>query len=356
MSQSISSPPRARVSLKDVAGAAGVGVTTVSDILNRNIVGKYPPETRARVFNAMKETGYTPSRSAQKLRGTRSREIGVVLTREFDNPFFARLAHQFQRQLRQLGYRMQLQVTGRDLWTLSRFPMELLGDDVDAVILGPVYVSDRDHLDPLSAFSNASMPVALFGGPCDSGFDEYCLPHFDAGYLAGKLLFDAGHRRVAFPGGAPTDATGDQTSKDDGVCEAARECGATVEFIPHPDTDDYDDFYHTAAAFGRNWKRAAPDDRATGVVCRNDQMAIAAIAAWHDLGIDVPADLSVVGMDNLPESRIVRPGLSTIDLRMNDHVTQIVSRVVGRLEGRQVGAPVIPKPQQVVRDSVRPVQ
>jgi LacI family transcriptional regulator len=347
-----SSSSKSRVLLSDVAAAAGVGMTTVSDILNRNIVGKYPPETRAKVFEAMRETGYAPSRAAQKLRGSRSREVGVVLTREFDNPFFARLAHQFQRQLRQLNYRMQLHVTGRDLWTLSRFPMELLGEDVDGVILGPAYVSDRDHLDPLRTLADNGLPVMLFGGPCESGFDEHCLPHFEAGEMVGQMLFEAGHRRIAILGGAQK-AAERTVSKEGGVQAAAERFGGTIQFVPHVDSDDYDDFYHTAAAFGRSWRRMPEHERPTGVVCRNDQMALSAMAAWHDMGIAVPDDLSIVGMDNLPEARIVRPGLSTVDFRVEAQVTQIVKRMVALLEGKEASSTQVPLPQPVVRDSVR---
>ena len=348
---------RSRVALRDVAEAAGLGTTTVSDILNRNIVGKYPPETRARVFRAMKATGYTPSRAAQKLRGTRSKEVGVVLTREFANPFFARLAHQFQRQLRQLGYRMQLQVTGPDLWSLSRFPMELLGDDVDGVILGPVYESDRNHLDPLQAFADLQKPVVLFGGPCESGFIECLFPHHEAGRLAGQMLFDVGHRRVLFLGGKRDSSGADETSKESGVVAAARACGGTVEFVPHLDTDSYDDFYAVASAFGRRWLRQSQAERVTGVVCRNDQTAMAAVAAWCDLGIKVPDDLSIVGMDNLPEGQILRPGLCTVDFRIEEQVERVVHLMIGALEdsGRQASSQPPPTPRAVWRKSVAPV-
>lgn len=342
-----------RVSLKHVAEHAGCGVTTVSDILNRNIVGKYPPETRARVFRAMKQTGYTPSRAAQKLRGTRSKEIGVVLTREFDNPFFARLAHQFQRQLRQLGYRMQLQVTGQDLWTLTQFPMELLSADVDGVILGPVYESDRNHLDPLSAFEGSSIPVMLFGGPCGSPFVEHHFPHFDVGRLAGEMLFDAGHRRIAFLGGGAKAESGGRVSKEDGVRHAAERVEGEVTYLPHTDTDSYDDFYHVAASFARSWRDIPVDIRPTGVVCRNDQMAMSALAAFYDLGVRVPDDLSLVGMDNLPEARVLRPGLSTVDFRTSDQVTQIVTRLAAELDGRELVRGPVPEPRKIVRESVR---
>ena len=345
-----------RISIRHVAEAAGVGTTTVSDIVNRNLVDKYPIETRDKVLRAMKSVGYTPNRAAQKLRGTRSREIGVVITREFNNPFFARLAHEIQSNLTRHGYRVQLIVVGHDMFSLARFPLELLSDDVDGVLLGPVYSTDRRHLDALQAFEEVNMPVMLFGGTCATNFLEYHWPHGQAGQLAADILLDRGHSRIAFLG-SDDGTLGCDEGKSSSAAAAIARAGFTMERISHADTGDYDDFYQTAASFGRTWKQQPEEQRASAVICLNDQMAIAALAAWSDLDIRVPQDLSVVGFDNLPEAKVIRPALSTIDFRTAQQVEQLTHLFVKHLEGEHLNDeakrldPVTPIP--IVRDSVK---
>src|SRR5690606_27814297 len=150
----------------------------------------------------------------------------------------------------------------------------------------------------LGVFAETDIPVMLFGGPCGSSFMEHHFPHRAAGMLAAQPLIEVGHRRILFLGGGGPQ--GRRAGKEDGVTEAVLAAGGTVESLPIPDNDSYDDYYHLAASFGRNWRQTPPAERVTAVVCRNDQMAMAALAALTDVGVRVPDDLSLVGMDNLP--------------------------------------------------------
>lgn len=346
---------RKTVSLRDVASTAGVGITTVSDIVNRQVEGKYPETTRARVLRAVHQTGYTPSRAAQKLRGSSTREIGLVLTRAFENPFFARLTHELLSAFAARGYRVQLHVTGKDLFRLSRFPVELLGDNVDAVVLGPVYESDRGHLDAIEAFEEAEIPVTLFGGVCGTCHAEYVWPHIEAGELAAAMLLERGHRRLAFLGSGIGSAE-PLNGKVAGAKAVVAEAGGHLDSIPHPDTGEYEDFYQTAASFCRSWRHAPEDLRPTGVLCLNDQMAVSLYAACSDLGVSIPGDLSVVGFDNIPEAAVLRPALSTIDFRLREQVDRIVDLTVRRCE-RQMFSDrcAAASPMALIRDSIRSV-
>ncbi|MEM1164690.1 MAG: LacI family DNA-binding transcriptional regulator [Planctomycetota bacterium] len=347
---------RKNVSLRDVASLAGVGITTVSDIVNRQVEGKYPEHTRERVLQAVRQTGYTPSRAAQKLGGKRSKEVGVVLTRTFENPFFARLTHEIQKQLGRRGYRAQLHVTGKDLFLLSRFPVELLGDHVDGVVLGPVYESDREHLEALHAFEDAGIPVTLFGGSCGTAHAEFLWPHDAAGRLAADMLLDRGHRRILFLGSGVGSAKR-RDGKVSGIEAAVEARGGMLDRVPHADTGDYEDFYQTAASFCRSWRSTPEAQRATAVICLNDQLAVSLYAACSDLNIAIPSDLSVVSFDNIPESVVLRPALSTIDFRAADQVQRIVDLMVCRIEGRDPNGSATPaEPIALVRDSVRPLR
>ena len=107
-------PTRRRVTLEQVAIAAGVGRTTVSDILNRNAGDKYQDETRKRVEEAVRKLGYTASRAAQQLARGRSGVIGLILTRDLSNPVFASRVEVVEKEIKRMGYRMQLAFTEGD--------------------------------------------------------------------------------------------------------------------------------------------------------------------------------------------------------------------------------------------------
>ena len=137
---------RRRVALRDVAERAGCGTTTVSDILNRGVTDKYPQETRDRVIQAMRDTGLRapPSRPAAAVAAVAGGGPG-------DDPRVRQpLLRPAGPPVR--GAAAEHAVTTRacivirqDLGTLSGFSADLLGEDVDGLIFGPVYSSHRFH-------------------------------------------------------------------------------------------------------------------------------------------------------------------------------------------------------------------
>ena len=356
---------RRRVTLLDIARHTGLSRTTVSDILNRpDAAHLYADETRRRVADAVRGLGYSVHTGAQKLARGRSNLIGLVLLRDFANPYFARLADAVDREVRRRGMRLQLAVRncdGDDEAECARRDAELVAqmqaDAVEGLLLGPVY--EELDLSQHGALLRGRLPTVLFGGSASQPLD--CVAEdADAGRgLSIDHLAGLGHRRIGFLCAPPSRT--DPTRADHlPVLRQLRRSGrfAGAEWVAwHPDAGDLDGYAEAAGSWADQWLAADPADRPTAVLTLNDAAAVAALGVFARRGVRVPADLSVVGYDNLPESGHLVPPLTTVD---NDVAGQ-VGRAVGRLVGR-IADPSLPHeqitvaPRLVARGSTAPPQ
>ncbi len=347
-------PPRGRVTLEAVARAAGLGRTTVSDILNRNLNERYSSATRQRVDMAVRKLGYAPVGAAQQLARGRSGQIGLMLTRDFSNPFFARVADLVERLIRSNGFRLQISITDGDSAHELNRVRQMHSDAVEGLIVGPVY-EPLDIEQHRNVF-RGNLPIVLFGGSFECEFDQITLDS-RAGLAMGlDLLRDNGHRRIGFlcappsrlrPGGSNPDYLAVRIYQQRGVYDPRW-------FNWQEDTGRFEDFFGACVEFARRWKSAQPSDRPTAMLCHNDQVAMTAIAAFDAEGIDVPDAISLVGYDNLPESGYLTPAVTTIDSRADEQMHQTVRQLLHRIAQPDAERKVIViSPTLIERKSVK---
>jgi DNA-binding LacI/PurR family transcriptional regulator len=350
-------PPRAsRVTLNDVAALAGVGRTTVSDILNRGGQGRYADETCQKVLDAVGTLGYAPSRAAQQLAHGRSGTVGLMLTRDFSNPYWARLADAVEKALRGQGRRMQLAITQNDPEIEMQHMRQLRADGVEGVVIGPVY--EPADLQQHRGYFQDTLPTVIFGASL-SGYDAVCDAHRAEGELAVDHLLEHGHRRIGYLCVPDADIEADRESRFAALRERLRPQGLlqTEWIMREPDTGDYRQFRVVATAFARRWLDADPKHRPTAAICHNDQVALATIAAFNELGLRVPEDVSLIGFDNLPECEAVHPTLTSIDGRVNQQMQQAISLLMERIDQPNRASRVYsPQPKLHQRRSVRDLQ
>ena len=302
-----------RVTLTMVARHAGVGVTTVSDILNRGAASKYSSEMQTRVRESVERLGYTPHRGAQLMKHKRSGVIGLLLTRDFSNPFWARFADAAEKSLRAKGFLMHLGVCDGDPDTEAVHMQRLLSEQVEGLLIGPIY--EQKDLDKHRSIVRGRVPTVAYGFD-ETGLDTVSTDALANGRLIGEHLLGLGHRRIAVLGDPSADTPSFKTSTFGGLDAVLREAGCGLQDpwrIRHEDTGRIAAAYEVSGRFAAKWKAAPRDQRPTAVVCHNDQYAMAAICAFAETGIRVPDELSVVGHDNLSESRFTIPPLTTLD-------------------------------------------
>ncbi len=349
--------PSKRVTLSMVAAEVGLGITTVSDILNRGAASRYTPDTCRRVQEVVDRIGYTPHRAAQTMKRGRSGLIGLLLTRDFSNPYWASFADTTEKALRLRGYLLQLAVCVGDPANEQAQMERLLGEQVEGVIIGPVF--ETADLERHQTLLRGQLPTVTYGF-ADNPFDSVLVDEHRAGQLVADHLLQLGHRRLCLMGVPDADLETMTQSKRAGFCGRIADAGLSI-VSPwlHRQMDDghVQDAYDAGHWFVDQWNATAIKDRPTAVFCHNDLFASGFLCALAERGLRVPDDLSVVGFDNLASSRYMIPPLTTVDSQVagviESSIELLVSRIMQPEAHRQVR---VIEPQLITRASVRDLQ
>lgn len=350
-----------RVTLKHVADHAGVSVGTVSDIVNRGRANLYTPEKQQRVLASIEALGYRAVRAAQDLRRGWSNNAGVILTHSFENPYYARLFNTLKNALEQHDLAPEMTVVD------SKKPVDFqnawqraLSHGVSGLIIGPLYYWDEELIMATRELAIPSIPVITFGSVGKiKGVESIVLPDRVGGEIAAEHLIERGHRRISFLGAyAESEVRLGRGTMQEGFESNLRDRQRFDRrwFIQSPDSGKYETAYADALTLADRWLAAGPEERPTAVMCKTDQLAIAALAAMHAKGIGVPSDLSIMGYDNVPESGYTVPALTTVDGAMPERMSEIAVRLAHLMGGGAAkDRPIaLPSPKLVRRDSVAP--
>ena len=293
--------PSGRVTINDVAKAAGVSPSAVSIALNgRKGVSD---RVRERVLAIADEMQWQPNQQARVLAGARTSTLGLIFNRDADllgsDPFFPQFLAGVERVLEVRQYALTIQVTraSREARSYERLAQSR---QVDGVFLLDL---SRDDPRPLLA-QRLGLPALGIGHPVGSCPIPWLAPDDTTPIVdAVRHLVAEGHTRIAHVTGSPSFVH--SLRRADAWREAVQEAGLA------PGPLAVGDFTGAggAAATRELLQSAKPP---TAIVYANDLMAISGIAAAKQLGLSVPADLSVVGFGDIPVAAFVGPGLTTI--------------------------------------------
>ncbi len=286
-------------SLKDVARAAGVSVTTVSRFLNGSL--DLPDRTRMAVQSAIRALNYLPNPHARRLSRGRSDTIGLVIP-DVATPFFATLMAAVEAEADRRGLGLTLHAT------LNRGEREL--SYLQAVrrnqVDGLIFVTNHPDDGSLAAAINASgQVVVLDEDVAGTSVPKLFCDNDQGGYLAGRHLAEAGHRRVLFIGGADAMLSG--ARRFAGFRRAMLEVWGEDARI-----DRYEGEY--LAAFGRAAaeRMLATEPRPTAVFATSDEITIGVLEVLNAAGVRVPQDLSLVGFDDVSPLHLFAPAVTAV--------------------------------------------
>lgn len=325
----------------------GLSRWTISRVLNGHPGVK--ASTRSRVEAAMAELGFAPNPMARGLRGGRTRMIGVVF-QELETPVLVKKVMALQTGLREAGYQAVIELTGGRPDEEERVIRSFFNLQVDGVVLvGSTLTSDHRLIGELEAARAATLLV----DPANPGlpFPEVTLDRRAAMPLLLRHLHDLGHRRFALLGVNAESPYGRE--RMDGLRRAARSLGLAWKSTfsaysePGPPVQDY--------AYG--WRLAeqalVARDGASAWLCLNDRVALGAIKRLEAAGLQVPADRSVTGFDNLDVGAFSRPTLTTIDQQVDAQMARAVEWLLAGFgpEGAVPPSPVRISPQLRARAS-----
>ncbi len=310
-------PPR----LQDVAARAGVSTATVSRALSGK--GHVSPRARARVQQAAQELGFVVSYHASSLASGRSRNIGVVLP-HVDRWFFSTVLEGVAGALMEAGYDLTLYNFEGDRYRETVLTDFLLRKRLDAAVAVSLPL-DPPETEQLFA---AGIPLVGVGGPL-VGAPTVSIDDLDVGRRATQHLIGLGHRRIAHLGGAEEGRRYFPMSRDrrDGWEQAMADAGLPLR----PAWTLVADYTFTDAYQRAKNLLADPADRPTAVFASSDEMAAGAILAARDLGLTVPGDVSVIGVDAHPIGEAF--GLTTLDQHARQQGVRAVERLLEHLSG-----------------------
>jgi LacI family transcriptional regulator len=336
-------PPPAALDIRDVAAAAGVSTATVSRALNRP--ESVRPALRAKVLAAVQELGYVAHAGARNLKLGRSGTVGVIVP-TVDNAIFARGLQAFQHRMAAAGRHVLLACSDYDPDRELAQASNLIARGADALAL--TGISQRAAL--VERLQQRALPFVHIGSfPAPAGQACAGFRNREAIAKAVRYLVDLGHRRVGMLAGvtAHNDRAADRVA---GVREALAGAGLTLAPAHLREAP-----YELQAARTAAQALLAGRGRPTALLCGNDVLAWGALIEAQALGIAVPAQLSVVGFDDLDLSRHWQPALTTIHVPTERMWTLAAEHLLARLDGAATG-PVQQELQVelVVRGSTAP--
>jgi len=290
-----------RVSIKDIAKAAGVSHSTVSRALSDSPLVK--AETKARIQRLAQEMGYSPDAIARSLVTQRTHTVGVVVTTITD-PFVAEVVQGIEDTAQENDYSVILASSASEPERELAAVEMLRTKRVDSVIVTSSRVGAL-YLEHLERFG---VPVVLVNNHNEQGGRytfSVSVDNQHGGHLATSHLIQQGHRHIGYVSG-PADHS-DDAERLAGYRQALDEAG--IAFDPALVVPGDGCLDGGGRALRTLTRLAEPP---TAVFCYNDTTAIGLMSAARKMGLSVPEHLAVVGFDDIPLAVHIYPSLTTI--------------------------------------------
>lgn len=334
---SSSAAQQRRLQMADIARLAGVSTSTVSRALSGSKL--ISEETRTRVMELARSLKYNINIGAQNLRRKQNRTIGVVVPYDPDtrqhlsDPFFLSMLGSLADALTEQGFDMLLSRVDASELDAAAAPFDT------GRVIGIVLIGQWRHHDQLNQLAARHVPIVVWGAQLPQQL--YCTVGGDnvaGGELAGQHLLAQGRQRIAFFGDINLPEIG---HRYEGLCQALAKAGMTVDpslLIPAPFVPD-------------GGRLAVEELQARGVAfdaifAGSDLMAMEAINALRQQGLDVPGRVAVVGYDDIPLSSYFHPPLTTVQQPIQEAGRALVASLLELTEGRP--APSLQLPTQLI--------
>jgi DNA-binding LacI/PurR family transcriptional regulator len=287
--------------LRDVAKLAGVSTSTVSRALSRpELVNR---RTRARVEEASRALGYSPSRVARRLRVERGRAnlVGLIIP-DLQNPFFAELARGVEDAAQRHGFTVLIGNSDEEQEKERRYLQVMQAESVDGVILPPI--SERDPA--AMELVRSGMPVVLVDRKlADARTDTVVADNVGGAYQATEHLLGLGHLRIGFIEGRPEVST--SRERLEGYARALASHGIEVE----------PELVRAGDSRQQSGRRLATEllelsDSPTAMLVGNSLMTLGAVESIQRKGLRIPEDVALVGYDDMPWALAMNPPLTVV--------------------------------------------
>jgi DNA-binding LacI/PurR family transcriptional regulator len=332
-----------KVTLQTLAKHLSLTAGTISAALNDSPAARAIPEhTKRRILEAARELNYRPNYFARSLRLQRTYTIGVI-AEQIGDPYGAMVISGIEEYLRESEYFFLTVIHRHDRRVLQNYSQMLVTRGVEGFITVDTSITERPSRPTVAVAGHAVVP----------GVTNLILDQKLAARLVLTHLLELGHREIAFMKGQPDSS--DSATRWAAICTASQELGVRIrpELVVQIEQD------LTTPQLGYPYAKGllARKRPFTALFAYNDLSAIGAILAFHEAGLLVPEDISVVGFDDVPLSIFSDPQLTTIRQPLQ-RMGQIAAKtLIDQIERRSEFQPeIVIEPELVVRASTGPAR
>ncbi len=343
-----------RVTAKDVAREAGVTAATVSYVLNGKSTVSISEETQERVWKAVKKLGYVPNQAAKTLSSSRgegrskSNLIGVVIPQTedgkkfmFRNPFYGEFLSALEYGTRLEGYHLLISGVNAD----QKYIEIAKNRSLDGIVILGMYPSDE-----IQDYKKSGIPTVMVDCYCDHDHYFHSVRTDDCygGYLATEYLIKNGHRRIAFVSGEIKEI-GVSYMRYLGYKDALEEYG--IPFDEKLIINGTINYEFGIEAANRIMKSNLD---ITAVFSTADIVAVGMVKGFRKEGVKIPEDISIIGFDDVYDSIICDPSITTVRQNIEMKGAAVAELIVSAAKNPKCPKKQIIIPIEIVeRESVR---
>lgn len=336
------------MNIRDIARLAGVGVSTVSRVINDHPDVK--DETREKILKIIKESNYIPNNSARILKKNNTNNIGVLVKGVF-NPFFAEMINIIGNRINEAGYTMILQqndyATEDDVDNLIAFVKEKRLQGI--ICLGGNFLNINDE-----SFQFLDIPVVLtsvntLSKKSKSKFSSIGIDNVLAAKASIQYLIDKGHRNIGILLGEKNDV-GISGLRLEGYKKALEENN-----IPYSEENVFIGDYDYSGAYRVTKEIINNRKDITAIFSISDIMAVGAAKSVIDQGLQVGEDISIMGFDGMDISKYYNPGITTVKQPKKNMANNSIDLLLALLAKKEDHKHIIFETKIIERESCKEV-
>lgn len=315
------------MTLKEIAQEAGVSISTVSRVVNKNSPGAASKEVQDKIWEIVRRTGYTPNPTARTLKmgeghsaASSSRSIACLFARTPDavtDLFFSTLARSIEQEAFKRNYVLKYSFSSFDINHPNTF--RLIADNhVDGVVI--LGRCDKPLLKQLKTYFNYVAYTGL--NHLEAKYDQVICDGHQAAVAATEHLMSLGHKKIAYIGETHLE------NRYLGYCAALTSHGIPLR-------KDYVANVPLSSEGGYQGAKKLIHSGcdATAYFCSNDITAIGAMRAFQETGISIPGDVSIISIDDIDTAQYLTPMLTTVHIPVEEMGQMTAKILIDRIEG-----------------------